>query len=66
VFFSSANFPAPIQPVIQALPLTALIDALRAIILDGASLVAIASEVMVLAVWGVIPFLAALKLFSWR
>ena len=66
VFFSSANFPAAIQPAIQALPLTALIDALRAIILDGASFAAIGSELMVLAVWGVIPFFAALRLFSWK
>lgn len=66
VFFSSANFPAAIQPAIQALPLTALIDALRAVILDGASLAAIGSELMVLTVWGVVPFFAALKLFSWK
>ena len=36
VFFSSANFPAALQPVIHALPLTALNDALRAVVLDGA------------------------------
>jgi len=66
VFFSSANFPAAVQPVIHALPLTALIDALRAVILDGASLVAVRSELLVLSAWGVVPFFAALKLFSWR
>ena len=66
VFFSSANFPAAIQPAIQALPLTALIDALRAVILDGASLAAIGTDLVVLTAWGVIPFFAALKLFSWR
>ena len=36
VFFSYANFPAWLQPVIHALPLTALNDALRAVMLDGA------------------------------
>jgi ABC-2 type transport system permease protein len=66
VFFSSANFPAAIQPAIQALPLTALIDALRAVILDGASIAGVGSELIVLAAWGVIPFFAAMKLFSWR
>ena len=30
VFFASSNFPDAMQPFIQALPLTALIDALRA------------------------------------
>jgi ABC-type multidrug transport system permease subunit len=66
VFFSSANFPAAVQPVIQALPLTALIDALRAVILDGASLAAVRSELLLLSAWGIVPFFAALRLFSWR
>ena len=66
VFFSSANFPAAVQPVIQALPLTALINALRAVILDGASLGDVRSQLVLLAVWGVIPFFAALRLFSWK
>ncbi len=38
VFFSAANFPASVQPFIQALPLTALNDALRAVVLEGSSL----------------------------
>ena len=66
VFFSSANFPDALQPFIHALPLTALIDALRAVILDGATLAAVSSELLLLTAWGVIPFFAALKLFSWR
>ena len=66
VFFSSANFPDAVQPVIHALPLTAQIDALRAIILDGATLADVRSELAVLGIWGVVPFFAALRLFSWR
>ena len=38
VFFSSERFPALLQPFIKLLPLTALNDALRATILQGASL----------------------------
>ena len=38
VFFSSERFPAAMQPFVQALPLTALNDALRAVMLDGAGL----------------------------
>ena len=66
VFFSSANFPDAVQPVIHALPLTAQIDALRAIILDGATLADVRGELAVLGIWGVVPFFAALRLFSWR
>ena len=66
VFFSASNFPATFQPVIQALPLTALNDALRAVILDGASLRMVQGELALLAAWGMVPFFVALRLFSWR
>lgn len=66
IFFSATNFPDAIQPIVQALPLTALIDALRAVILDGASLVAMRGELFLLTLWGVVPFFAALRLFNWR
>jgi ABC-type multidrug transport system permease subunit len=66
IFFSAANFPDSLQWFIQALPLTALIDALRAIILEGASLAAVSHEVAVLVLWGVVPFALALRVFRWR
>ena len=66
VFFSSANFPAVVQPVIQVLPLTATVDALRAIMLQGTSLTALGGELAVIAFWLVVPFAAALRLFRWR
>jgi ABC-2 type transport system permease protein len=66
VFFSSANFPAVMQPVIHALPLTALNDALRAVILDGAGATDIWPEAAVVCAWGGGAFALALKLFRWR
>ena len=45
VFFSAQRFPDAVQPVIKALPLTALIDALRATILQGAGLAQLAARV---------------------
>lgn len=65
VFFSTANFPPALQPFIQALPLTALNDALRAVILEGAALGAVGGELLLLAVWGIVPFALALRLFRW-
>src|SRR5271166_5224401 len=65
VFFSSERFPQVVQPLIKALPLTALNDALRAIILQGASLSSQWMQLAVLAVWGVASFFLALKLFRW-
>jgi len=66
VFFASTNFPDVIQPLIKALPLTALVDALRAVMNEGAPLPAIARELAILTAWGVLPFAAALKLFRWQ
>jgi ABC-type multidrug transport system permease subunit len=66
VFFASSNFPDVMQPFIQALPLTALIDALRAVILEGAALRDISGELLLLGVWMVVPFSLSLMLFRWR
>jgi ABC-type multidrug transport system permease subunit len=66
VFFSSERFPKAGQPFIQALPLTALNDALRAVMLEGRSLVMIGSEVLVMALWGLLSFALALKIFRWQ
>jgi ABC-type multidrug transport system permease subunit len=66
VFFSSANFPAVMQPFIRALPLTALNEAMRAIMLDGDSLLAVSRPLAVLAAWGGVSFVAALRAFRWQ
>jgi ABC-type multidrug transport system permease subunit len=66
VFFSSANFPQAVQPIIQALPLTALINALRAVVLDGDGIPGVARELAVLAAWGLASFGIALRFFRWR
>jgi ABC-type multidrug transport system permease subunit len=55
VFFSSQRFPDAVQPLIKALPLTAVIDGLQ-----------VAPEAGVLAVWLVVCFALALKLFRWK
>jgi len=66
VFFSSQKFPDVMQPIIKALPLTAVIDALRANMLQGANLAQMAPQVAIIAFWLVICFALALKLFRWR
>jgi hypothetical protein len=66
IFFSASNFPDAMQPFVQALPLTALIDALRAIVLDGATLSQVWHEIAVLVAWAGVSFGAALQLFRWK
>jgi ABC-2 type transport system permease protein len=66
VFFSSERFPAVFQPFIRALPLTAANNALRASMLEGASMGALAAPLAILAAWLGLSFFVALKLFRWR
>jgi ABC-2 type transport system permease protein len=66
VFFSAQRFPDLVQPLIRALPLTAAIDAVRANMLQGASLAQVGPQAGVLGVWLVVCFGLALKLFRWR
>jgi ABC-type multidrug transport system permease subunit len=66
VFFSTANFPASLQPFIQLLPLTAVNDALRATMLQGAGLAAVSGEISILAAWLLVSFVLALRFFRWQ
>jgi ABC-2 type transport system permease protein len=65
VFFSSERFPDAAQPFVQALPLTQLLNALRAVILEGAGWLDVGPAMLILAAWAVVTFLLALRLFRW-
>ncbi len=65
VFFSYERFPAMLLPLIKALPLTALNDALRATILEGAPTTAQCTRLLVLLLWGGVSYLLALRWFRW-
>jgi ABC-type multidrug transport system permease subunit len=66
IFFSSQRFPDVAQPLIRLLPLTMLIDGLRAVMQDGATLVSQLPQVLGLAAWGSITFVLALRWFRWQ
>jgi ABC-2 type transport system permease protein len=66
VFFASSNFPDVAQPVIRLLPLTALNDALRGVMIEAKPLTALAREVATLGGWGLVTFTLAIRLFRWR
>ena len=66
VFFASDNFPDAMQPFIRALPLTALNEALRGVMIDGASLPALWLRLAVLGVWGGGCYVVAVRVFRWR
>ena len=66
VFFASSNFPEVAQPFIRLLPLTALVDALRGVFLDGYGPAAIGREIATLTIYTVATFGLSVKLFRWR
>lgn len=66
VFFPASRYPDALQPVVQALPLTALNDALRAIYNDALPFSAYAGELAILAAWMAAGFLLSLRLFRWQ
>jgi ABC-2 type transport system permease protein len=66
IFFSSDRFPEVAQPLIKAVPLTPLIDALRAVMLEGATLESQLPRIAIMAAWAVVCFALALRWFRWR
>jgi len=66
VFFSATRFPAVMQPVVRALPLTAAIDAMRGNMLQGMNLGQLAPQMGILLAWLVVPFAISLRIFRWR
>jgi ABC transporter DrrB family efflux protein len=65
-FFSWERFPEAVHPFIRALPLTALNDALRAVMTEGRPLSALGLELGVLALTGTVSFLVAVRIFRWQ
>jgi ABC-2 type transport system permease protein len=66
VFFSADRFPDMFQPFVRALPLTAVIDAMRASMLQGAHLSQLGPQLAVITCWLIVCFFTALKLFRWK
>jgi ABC-type multidrug transport system permease subunit len=66
VFFSYERFPEAFHPILKLLPLTALNDALRAVMLEGESALRQGPEVAILAGWCVLTFVLAIKIFRWE
>ncbi len=66
VFFSSSRFPAVIEPLVKALPLTAAIDAMRGNMLQGTPLSHMMTPLAILLAWFALPFAVSLRIFRWR
>ncbi len=65
-FFSYSRFPDAMIPFVKALPLTALNDALRAVMIDGAGWALLGAPIAIVSGWGAVSFVIALRIFRWR
>ena len=66
IFFSPDRFPSFAQPLINLLPLTPLIGAMRRVMQEGAELTQLIPELAIIIGWGVVTFLLGLRLFRWE
>ena len=64
VVFPLSKFPEAMRPVLEYLPITALTEALRAVLADGAALPG--RELFILAVWAVAGLALAARFFRWE
>jgi ABC-2 type transport system permease protein len=65
-FFPYQHFPNWMHPFMELLPLTALNNALRAVYNEGASVMGILPQALVLLVWGAVGFTIAVRSFRWQ
>ena len=65
VFFSVERFPEWLQPALALLPLTPLIKALRAVMLEGAGIMSLGNELLIMLAYTVATFVLALRFFRW-
>lgn len=65
-FFSVDAFPSWLQPISKVMPLTHLNTAMRDIAFEGAHLWDEWRELGALAIWGVIVYVLAVKMFRWE
>jgi ABC-type multidrug transport system permease subunit len=65
IFFSYERFPEAFHPVIKILPLTPLIDSLRAVMLEGTGILALWPQLLIMVAWSIASFTLALLVFRW-
>lgn len=65
-FFPIDNFPSWLRPFCKLLPLTHLNDAMRDVAFEGAHLADCGKQLVILAVWAVIGYTLAVKVFKWE
>jgi ABC-2 type transport system permease protein len=65
-FFPKTALPNGIQWLINSLPLTALNDAMRKVSFEGAHLTDCGKQIGILAIWGIVVYGIAIRVFKWE
>jgi ABC-2 type transport system permease protein len=65
-FFPIDAFPGWLQSISNILPLTYLNDALRRIAFEGAGISAISHQLLIISIWGIVIYIAAIRFFRWE
>ena len=66
VFYDANEAPSVIQDIAQALPLTHLVEGLSGAMIDGEGVGANLVSLLVLALWGAVGAVLAVRGFSWE
>jgi ABC-2 type transport system permease protein len=66
VFFPTFLMPEVLQNITKFIPLTSVIDSVRLIITENASLADLSSQLTIMAVWTVVIYIIAFKVFRWE
>lgn len=65
-FFSVDAFPGWLQKICEILPLKQLNDAMRNVAFEGAHLTDCWKQLGILAIWGIVVYAVAIKVFKWE
>ncbi|HEY4107815.1 ABC transporter permease [Puia sp.] len=65
-FFSTDVFPKWLQNICEILPLKQLNDAMRNVSFEGAHLTDCGKQLGILAIWGIVTYAVAVKVFKWE
>ncbi len=65
-FFSTEAFPNWLQHICDVLPLKQLNDAMRNVAFEGAHLTDCGKQLGILAIWGIVTYAVAVRVFKWE
>lgn len=66
IWFPVAMMPEVLQGIVAFMPLTPVIDGIRLILIDSATLVDLLPQLAVILGWGVVTYIVSFKIFSWE